>query len=205
MARNRKLCPVTLRLLDSIHEAADMARRGVGESTFSALGAGAHLKPHCGSTNCRLTCHLPLIAPSGSSIRVGEEVRQVRAAPDRHPHPSRARILGRASVLLPTSHQQFAASHISSIALELGAWILSPTYYWTTSHLSSLGPSLPAGRLKLRANGPRVRLPSWQYVEGQPMVFDDSWEHEAHTVPRPPMCPVCIQSASSAQCTQCTH
>jgi aspartate beta-hydroxylase len=75
VARNRKLCPITLRLLDSIHEAADMARKGVGESTFSALHAGAHLKPHCGSTNCRLTCHLPLLVPEGCSIRVGDETR----------------------------------------------------------------------------------------------------------------------------------
>ena len=77
--RNRKLCPTTLKLLDAIHPAADMARRGVGESTFSALGSGAHLKPHCGSTNCRLTAHLPLLVPEGgSSIRVGEEERHYK-------------------------------------------------------------------------------------------------------------------------------
>ena len=46
-----------------------------GECTFSALGGGAHLKPHCGSTNARLTCHLPLLCPSGSSIRCGDEER----------------------------------------------------------------------------------------------------------------------------------
>ena len=78
VARNRRLCPVTLRLLDSIPEAADMARRGVGESTFSALHGGAHLKPHCGSTNCRLTCHLPLMCPPGCSIRCGDEERAYR-------------------------------------------------------------------------------------------------------------------------------
>ena len=55
-----------------------MARRGAGESTFSALGGGAHLKPHCGSTNCRLTCHLPLLVPPGCSIRVGDEERPYR-------------------------------------------------------------------------------------------------------------------------------
>lgn len=56
-----------------------MAKKGAGESTFSALGGGAHLKPHCGSTNCRLTAHLPLIVPEGgSSIRVGDEVRQYK-------------------------------------------------------------------------------------------------------------------------------
>lgn len=78
VARNRRLCPITLRSLDAIPAAADMARRGVGESTFSALGAGAHLKPHCGSTNCRLTCHLPLLVPDGCSIRVGDEERPYR-------------------------------------------------------------------------------------------------------------------------------
>ena len=78
VARGRRLCPVTLRLLDSIPEAADMARRGVGESTFSALHGGAHLKPHCGSTNCRLTCHLPLMCPPGCSIRCGDEERAYR-------------------------------------------------------------------------------------------------------------------------------
>ena len=56
-----------------------MARKGVGESTFSALGPKAHLKPHCGSTNTRLTCHLPLIVPEGPcSIRVGQETRTYR-------------------------------------------------------------------------------------------------------------------------------
>ena len=79
VARNRRLCPVTLKVLDSIPAASDMAKRGVGESTFSALHGGAHLKPHCGSTNCRLTCHLPLLVPEGDvSIRVGEETRQYR-------------------------------------------------------------------------------------------------------------------------------
>ena len=79
VARNRRLCPTTLRVLDSIPAAADMAKKGVGESTFSALHGGAHLKPHCGSTNCRLTCHLPLLVPPGDvSIRVGNERRQYR-------------------------------------------------------------------------------------------------------------------------------
>jgi aspartate beta-hydroxylase len=79
VARNRKMCPITAKLLDGIQCAADMARRGVGEATFSALGGGAHLKPHCGSTNCRLTAHLPLLVPEGgASIRCGDETRQYR-------------------------------------------------------------------------------------------------------------------------------
>ncbi|EOD14965.1 hypothetical protein EMIHUDRAFT_61840 [Emiliania huxleyi CCMP1516] len=40
--------------------------------------AGAHLLPHCGSTNARLTAHLPLIVPDGCEIRVGDEVRHPR-------------------------------------------------------------------------------------------------------------------------------
>ena len=59
--------------------AAQMARDGVGEVTFSCLSPGAHLKPHCGSTNTRLTAHLPLLVPDGvCSIRCGEEVRTYR-------------------------------------------------------------------------------------------------------------------------------
>ena len=45
VARNRRLCPQTLKVLDAIPAASDMAKRGVGESTFSALHGGAHLKP----------------------------------------------------------------------------------------------------------------------------------------------------------------
>ncbi len=80
VARNRRLCPLTLRVLDAIPEIAEMARRGVGECTFSALGGGAHIKPHCGSTNARLTCHLPLLVPPGDActIRVGGETRTYR-------------------------------------------------------------------------------------------------------------------------------
>ena len=37
---------------------------------------GTHLRPHCGSTNTRLTCHLGVIVPSGCSIRCGEEWRE---------------------------------------------------------------------------------------------------------------------------------
>lgn len=77
-ARNRKRCPATAALLGSMPAASDMAERGVGECTFSALHGGAHLLPHCGSTNARLTAHLPLIVPDGCEIRVGDEVRQYR-------------------------------------------------------------------------------------------------------------------------------
>uniref|UniRef100_A0A7S0L3U4 Aspartyl/asparaginy/proline hydroxylase domain-containing protein n=1 Tax=Coccolithus braarudii TaxID=221442 RepID=A0A7S0L3U4_9EUKA len=75
---NRKRCPRTAALLDEMFAASDLARVGIGECTFSALGPGAHLQPHCGSTNARLTVHLPLIVPQGCSIRVGDELRTYR-------------------------------------------------------------------------------------------------------------------------------
>ena len=78
IARNRKRCPMTAKMLSSIAAIADMADMGIGECTFSALGPGAHLQPHCGSTNTRLTCHLPLLVPDGCEIRVGEERRTYR-------------------------------------------------------------------------------------------------------------------------------
>lgn len=35
---------------------------------------GAHIPPHCGAANYRLTIQLPLIVPGDCSIRVGSDV-----------------------------------------------------------------------------------------------------------------------------------
>jgi len=45
------------------------------EAFFSILEPGTHIPPHCGLANYKLTVHLPLIAPAGCSIRVGDETR----------------------------------------------------------------------------------------------------------------------------------
>ena len=42
---------------------------------FSRLTPGAHIPPHRGMLNCRLIGHLPLIAPKGCWLRVGNEMR----------------------------------------------------------------------------------------------------------------------------------
>lgn len=69
-------CPKTTALLLSIPAVVSCARDGVGESIFSALGPATHLRPHCASTNTRLTLHLPLVVPpSGCRLRVGDETR----------------------------------------------------------------------------------------------------------------------------------
>ena len=68
-------CPVTTRLLTEVRDIAQMAGFGSGEALFSTIAPGTHLRPHCGSTNTRLTAHLGLVVPEGCSIRCGEETR----------------------------------------------------------------------------------------------------------------------------------
>ena len=46
---------------------------------FSILAAGTHIPPHHGMLNTRLIVHIPLIVPAGCRLRVGNEVREVRA------------------------------------------------------------------------------------------------------------------------------
>jgi aspartyl/asparaginyl beta-hydroxylase (cupin superfamily) len=67
-------CPATMKAL----EAAPLSRiPGRSPSIlFSKLSAGARIPPHHGLINTRLICHLPLIAPPGSWLRVGSDVRQ---------------------------------------------------------------------------------------------------------------------------------
>lgn len=62
-------------------EAADVVRvEGVKpiEMFFSRMRPGAHIPPHFGCANNRLTVHLPLIVPAGCSIRVGDETHTWR-------------------------------------------------------------------------------------------------------------------------------
>lgn len=63
--------PKTLEAIDH----ADLVRvDGVPmEVFFSRLVPGAHIPPHFGLTNTRLTTHLPLIVPDDCSIRVGSD------------------------------------------------------------------------------------------------------------------------------------
>eukprot|EP00658_Telonema_sp_P-2_P023558 TRINITY_DN19449_c0_g1_i6.p1 TRINITY_DN19449_c0_g1~~TRINITY_DN19449_c0_g1_i6.p1 ORF type:complete len:196 (-),score=38.89 TRINITY_DN19449_c0_g1_i6:25-612(-) len=72
----QKLCPATIQIVSQIEEALDCAMTGVGEVIFSRLAPGSHIKPHCASSNLRLTCHLGLEVPDGCEIRVGDEIRQ---------------------------------------------------------------------------------------------------------------------------------
>lgn len=48
------------------------------EVFFSVLKPGAHIPPHYGLSNCRMTVHLPLIVPKGCSIRVASHRQEWR-------------------------------------------------------------------------------------------------------------------------------
>ncbi|MGA8278638.1 MAG: aspartyl/asparaginyl beta-hydroxylase domain-containing protein [Rhodanobacteraceae bacterium] len=48
------------------------------EAFFSRLKPGAHIPPHHGLTNTRVTVHLPLIVPENCAIRVGRDIHHWR-------------------------------------------------------------------------------------------------------------------------------
>lgn len=67
LAEIRSLCPATVKLLDSIP-------RIFPHALFSALLPSTHIVPHCGQTNKKLRCLLPLVGPC-CRLRVGSETR----------------------------------------------------------------------------------------------------------------------------------
>ena len=73
---NAARCPRTVAALEKV------PLSHIGQRTpsvlFSRLTPGAHIPPHTGMLNSRLICHLPLIAPPGCWLRVGNETREWR-------------------------------------------------------------------------------------------------------------------------------
>ncbi|HXO28229.1 MAG TPA: aspartyl/asparaginyl beta-hydroxylase domain-containing protein [Thermoanaerobaculia bacterium] len=68
-----RLCPETARLLRAIPGVAEF-----GTTLFSALAPHSYIAPHCGYTNAKLRCQLPLQVPRGCKLRVGDhEIEQV--------------------------------------------------------------------------------------------------------------------------------
>ena len=64
--------------MERVSAAIGLAMAGGGETLFSTLRPGTHLRPHCGSTNTRLTAYLGIVIPPGCSIRAGNEWREWR-------------------------------------------------------------------------------------------------------------------------------
>lgn len=67
--------PETLSLLRRYPEVLQCSELLLGESLFSRLAPGTKLRPHCGPSNMRLTCHLGLEIPEGCEITCGGESR----------------------------------------------------------------------------------------------------------------------------------
>jgi aspartyl/asparaginyl beta-hydroxylase (cupin superfamily) len=65
---NATLCPRTLAAIEGV------PRQG-GWLGFSAMAPRTHVSPHCGVTNAKLRCHLPIeLRPGESRIRVHEQI-----------------------------------------------------------------------------------------------------------------------------------
>jgi ornithine lipid ester-linked acyl 2-hydroxylase len=64
---NCRLCPQTTQLVESIP--------GITTAGFSSLAPGTHIHPHVGYTTTVLRCHLGLIVPEDSAIRVGNQTK----------------------------------------------------------------------------------------------------------------------------------
>jgi aspartyl/asparaginyl beta-hydroxylase (cupin superfamily) len=75
-AEHRAKCPKTSGLIDGLPQPFVQHRSPT--ALFSILRPGTHIPPHCGYSNFRLICHLPLVLPPDCHFRVGNEVRQWR-------------------------------------------------------------------------------------------------------------------------------
>jgi aspartate beta-hydroxylase len=74
MADNAARCPRTLAALADVPLSSVPGRSP--SVLFSLLRPGAHIPAHTGVLNTRMICHLPLIAPPGCFLRVGNEKRE---------------------------------------------------------------------------------------------------------------------------------
>ncbi|MDQ7809138.1 aspartyl/asparaginyl beta-hydroxylase domain-containing protein [Amycolatopsis sp. A133] len=72
-SRNVELCPVTMRALAAVPGAT---AAGGGMCYFSIMEPRTHVSAHTGYTNAHLRCHLGLVVPGGSRLRVGGEIRE---------------------------------------------------------------------------------------------------------------------------------
>ncbi len=77
IAENCARCPRTAALVDELP--VPRIRNQSPELFFSRLRPGAHIVPHFGLMNARLTVHLGLVIPEGCTLRAGNETRAWQA------------------------------------------------------------------------------------------------------------------------------
>lgn len=70
-------CPATMAALEHAPSPRIAGRSPM--ALWSALKPGTHIEPHHGMLNTRLIVHVPLLAPEGCALRVGNETRTWRA------------------------------------------------------------------------------------------------------------------------------
>ena len=61
-------CPTTAKIISQLPGGGT-----AGQAYFSVMSGGTHVKAHCGPTNTKIRCHLGLIVPDSSRIRVNDE------------------------------------------------------------------------------------------------------------------------------------
>ena len=61
-------CPTTAEVMNELPGAGT-----AGGVYFSVMTPGTHVQPHCGPVNTKIRCHLGLVVPESSVIRVGSE------------------------------------------------------------------------------------------------------------------------------------
>ncbi len=76
IAINADRAPATMAALEAIPLPKIASRSPI--ALYSRLTPSTHIEPHHGLLNTRLICHLPLIAPDGCGLRVGNETRSWR-------------------------------------------------------------------------------------------------------------------------------
>lgn len=68
ISKHCAMCPHTTRLVEGVP--------GLVMAGFSSVAANTHIKPHKGTSDAVLRCHLGLIIPPETGLRVGNEHRQ---------------------------------------------------------------------------------------------------------------------------------
>lgn len=76
VAGQAQRCPATMAALEAAPMPVIAGRSPM--ALFSLLKSGTHIAPHHGMLNTRLICHVPLFAPEGCALRVGNETREWR-------------------------------------------------------------------------------------------------------------------------------
>ena len=90
---------------------------------FSCLKPGTHLRPHCGSTNTRLTAHLGVVIPPGCSIRAADETREWTEGEcivfdDSFEHEVHHRG--------DSDREHYSRGHIPDFGEQMGEWSVAP-------------------------------------------------------------------------------